>query len=306
MLVKNFAKFALNFSLWFVLIFLAAAGLRFLSLHIDWIKTLPPKPESSLTLLIAASHWALTFALFSVIIIALSYSARKNYSAVMSLFVIICLSLLFSTAVSFLLRNWNFVPPAQTAAVRLGGDGLILSNSLTRNETSVILLNGNTEPLGPRVISMPDQPLIFQKSAAANFFIPSVPFGGNTPWFLKNLAIDIRLNSDIFKDKFNEGFVPFFIYAGALIFLLSSFGYVIKMSAWHLVNFFLGILIFRGILILITFLNTPEILDVMASFLGGALPLSFAVPAVFAAAGALMHLYSFLVFVTRRKTDDGN
>ena len=305
MIVKNFAKLAINFSLWFVIVFIAATGFRFLALHVNWIKTLPPRPETSLTLVIAAAGWALTLTLFSVILLSLSYSARRNYSSMMSVIIIMCLSMFFCLAVSVILKNWESVPPSQTAPIRLGSDGLILSNSLNRNNMSVILLKGNTESLGPRVTSLPDQPLIFHEGTVANFYLPPVPFADDTPWFLKSLAIDIKLNSDVLQSRFNESFFSFLIYAGSLIFLLSSFGYIIKISAWPLVNLFLGILIFRGILTFQRFINTPEILDTISSFAKNMIPASLALPVIFIGAGALMHLYSFLVFITRRRVDDG-
>lgn len=304
MVVKNFVKLILLFSLSFVIIFLVSTGFRFLSLHINWVKTLPPRPETSLVLVIAAAKWALTLALFSSILFSLSYTARRSYNVLMSVIIIMSLSVLLCFGVFTLLKNLESVPPSQTAAIRLGSNGLMLSNSLNRNETSVILLKGNTESLGPRVTSISGQPLIFQETAGANFYLPPVPFGDDTPWFLKSLAIDIRLNSEILQNKFNEGLYPFLIFAGSLIFLLSSLGYIIKISAWPLVNLFLGILIFRGILALETFIYTPEMLEIINSFLKNVAPESLALPLIFLAAGALIHLYSFLVFILRRRVDD--
>jgi len=304
MIVKNFVKLALLFILSFVIIFLASTGFRFLSLHVNWIKTLPPRPETSLVLVIAAAKWALTCTLFSAILFSLSYTARKKYNNLMSIITIICLSLALCFGVSALFKNLESVPSSQTAARRLGGNGLILSNSVNRNETSVVLLKGNTQSLGPRVVASSGQPLSFQETAEANFYLPPIPFGDDTPWFLKSLAIDIRLNSEILQNKFNEGLFPFLIFAGSLVFLLSSLGYIIKISAWPLVNLFLGILFFRGILAFETFIYTPEMLDIINSFLKGIAPEALALPLIFTAAGALIHLYSFLVFILRRRVDD--
>jgi hypothetical protein len=305
MIVKNFTKLALLFSVSFFIIFIVSTGFRFLALHVSWIKTLPPQPESSLTLVIAAAQWALSFALFSAILFSLGYSLRRAFNSLMAVISIMSFSIFFCTGISVLLKNWEAVPPAQTAVVRLGSNGLILSNSLNRNETAVILLKGSTESRGPRVTSLPDQPLIFQESAGGNFYLPNVPFGDDTPWFLRSLTIDIRLNAEIFQKRFNESFFFFFIYAGSLIFLLCSLGYAIKFSAWPLVNLFLGILVFRGILSLETFLNTPEMLEIISSFTKNMIPVSLAVPLIFLISGTLIHLYSFLVFVTRKQANDG-
>jgi hypothetical protein len=305
MVVKNFTKLVLLFSVSFIIIFIASTGFRFLALHINLIKTLPPQPESSFTLVIAAAQWALSLSLFSTILFSLGYSSRCIFNPLMTVISIMGFSVLFCTGVSILLKNWEAVPPAQTAAVRLGGNGLILSNSLNRNETAVILLKGNTESRGPRVTYLPDQPLVFQESGGGNFYLPAVPFGDDTPWFLRSLAIDIRLNAEIFQKRFNEGFFQFLIYAGSLIFLLCSLGYAIKFSAWPLVNLFLGILVFRGILSLETFLNTPEVLEIISSFTRNVVPVSLSVPLIFLISGTLIHLYSVLIFFTRKQVNDG-
>ena len=302
--MKDFAKLAILFSISFVIIFLAAAGFRYLALHVSWIKTLPPRPETALTLFVAAARWALTLALFSTILFSLSYSARRGYLTLMSVLTIMGFSFFFCFSVSAIVKNWESVPPAQKAPIQLGSNGLILSNSLNKSETSVVLLKGNIESTGPRVSSHSDQPLVYQEAAGANSYFPPVPFGDNTPWFVKSLAIDIRLNSETLHEKYNEGFISFLIYAGSLIFLLSSMGYIIKVSAWPLVNLFLGILVFRGILVLESFIGTPEMLETIGSFLKNTIPVSLSIPVIFIILGALMHLYSFLVFIVRRRVDD--
>ena len=302
--MKNFAKLAVFFSLTFLIIFLATAGLRFLNLRVDWAKSLPPKPETSLTLLLAAAHWALSLSLFSSVLLALSYAARRNCFALFAILCIMILSMFFCFGFSLVLKNWESVPPAQSAGIPLGGKGLILSNSLSRNETAVVLLRGTDEPLGPRVTAIPGQPLLFHETAAANFDLPPVPFADDTPWFLRSLYIDIRLNAEMFQKKYVEGIVPFMIYSGSLIFLLCSLGFAIKFSAWPLANLFLGILAFRGVLSLETFFYTPEMQDIFGSYFKNLLPVEMAVPLIFIGFGVLVHFYSFLVFIAKRKDRD--
>jgi hypothetical protein len=302
--VKKFAKLALFFSVIFLIIFLTATCLVFLSLWVDWAKSLPSKPQTALTLIINAAHWALSLAFFATILFSLGYAARKECFAPLTVICTMVLSMLFCLGISLALDNWKSVPPAQTEGIPLGDKGLILSNSLNRSETAVVLLNGTAEPMGPRVIIIPGQPMLYQASAGASFDLPSIPFGDDTPWFIKSLFIDIRLNSENFQKKFSEGLIPFLIYSGSLIFLLCSLGYAIKISAWSLANLFLGILVFRGILAFITFFNTPEMQEITGSFMNNALPVSFALPMIFVGFGILVHLYSFLIFIIRRKKDD--
>ncbi|MDR3020474.1 MAG: hypothetical protein LBU66_06175 [Treponema sp.] len=302
--MKKFAKLALFFSVIFLIIFLTATCLVFLSLWVDWAKSLPSKPQTALTLIINAAHWALSLAFFATILFSLGYAARKECFAPLTVICTMVLSMLFCLGISLALDNWKSVPPAQTEGIPLGDKGLILSNSLNRSETAVVLLNGTAEPMGPRVIIIPGQPMLYQASAGASFDLPSIPFGDDTPWFIKSLFIDIRLNSENFQKKFSEGLIPFLIYSGSLIFLLCSLGYAIKISAWSLANLFLGILVFRGILAFITFFNTPEMQEITGSFMNNALPVSFALPMIFVGFGILVHLYSFLIFIIRRKKDD--
>jgi hypothetical protein len=302
--VRNFAKLTLLFSINFFIIFLAATGLRFLALQVDWAKNLPPKPETALTLVISAAYWALSFALFSSILFSLCYAGRRKYSYIMTVISIMSLSLLFCMGISLLLENWKSVLPAQSKGIQLGSKGLILSNSLNRNETAVVLLNGAADPLGPRVTAIPGQPLLFNETAVGKIELPPVPFGNDTPWFLKSLSIDIRLNAEMLQKSFNEGLHSWLISVFSLIFLLCSFGYVIKMSVWPLANLFIGILAFRGILMLEVFLDSPEMLDIMDSFLKGNIPVSLVIPCVFLALGAMLHLYSGLVLLVKRRSDD--
>jgi len=275
-----------------------------LSLRIEWIKILPPKPENSLTLLITAAHWALSLSLFSTIIITLNYSVRRKYFALMSLLFVMGLSFVFCFGVSTALVKWKSVPPAQSPSIPLGGKGVILSNALNKNETAIILLNGTVEPLGPRVISIPEQPLAYYRTGSSSVDLPPVPFGDDTPWFLKEIDIDVRLNAEMFQRKFSEGFNSYLLYVGSLIYLLCSLGYVIKFSVWPLANLFLSTLAFRGILALNTFSNTKEIQQIMSSFLGNKVPTASMLPYIFIAFGTLVNVFSFLVFAARRQVKD--
>jgi len=302
--VRKLAKLTIFFSLIFIILFAVVTGVRFLSLRVDWAKNLPPKTETSLTLLITAAHWALSMALFCSIIISLNYSARKSFFALMSLICVMSLSFLFSYGISTALEQWKSVVPATSPGITLGGKGLILSNTLNKNETAVILLNGTDDPLGPRVIAIPGQPLAYQRAASADFDLPPIPFGDDTPWFLKDIEIDIRLNAEMFQQKFLQGFIPYLFYVGSLIYLLCSLGYVIKFSAWPLANLFLSILAFRGILALNTFINSQEMQIIMASFLNNKIPVENALPFIFLGFGTLINLYSLLASAAKRRVDD--
>lgn len=284
--------------------FLAVTGFRFLSLRIDWAGSLPQKPEVLLTAFITAAHWALLFSLYTAILLSLSYAARRQCSAPMMVICVFILSMSFCFCISFALDHWESVPPSQITGKPLGERGLILANSLNRNETAVVLLKGSEEPYGPRVVVVPNQPLIFQEASAGNFELPPVPFGDDTPWFLKSIAVDIRLAGRHLQQQYNNGILPFLIYSGSLLFLLSSLGFAIKFSVWPLANLFLGILAFRGVLALEIFFNSAEMQEIFDSFLDKMISVSLAVPLIFIGFGVLVHIYSILVYVITKKRDD--
>jgi len=283
----------------------------FLNLWVEWVKNLPPKPETTLTLIIAAARWALSLTLFSSILITLNYIIRRNFFPLASIICVIVLSLGFCYGIFAALNYWKPALPAQTAGVKLGDKGLILSNSLNRNVTSVILLEGTLNPLGPHVTAIPGQPLIFYDSVNTNSALgnidrtfPPVPFSDDTPWFLKSLGIDIKLNADIFQQKFNEGILQYLIYIGSFIFILSALGYLFKFSVWPLANLFLATLAFRGILALGTFFNSSETQELITSFLNNRIPVTLALPLSFFGFGALVYIYLLLSFAARRKVTD--
>ncbi|MDR2941041.1 MAG: hypothetical protein LBV17_00420 [Treponema sp.] len=304
--MRGFAKLSILFTLTFFIFLLLSAGIRFLGLRVEWAQNLPPKPETSLTLLIAAVHWALSLTMHISILLSLSYGARRQYFPPMVVITVTALSLLFHFGISSALYQWKNVPSAVTAVKPVGEKGLILSNKFSRNETAVILLKGPAEPLGPRVTAIPDQPLQFIESTSnASLDLPPIPFGDNTPWFLKSVSIDLKLSEDQIFERFLEGRHSYFIYVGALIFLMSSLGFAIKFSVWPLADLFLGVLAFRGILAVEIFLNTPEMREIISSFLNNTVPVFIAVPAVFFGFGALINVYAILVYVIkRRKPDD--
>ena len=309
--MKNFAKLALFFSLSFIIIFLAATAARYLFLWVEWARNLPQKPETLLTIIIPAAHWALSLAMYASILLTLSYAARKHYFTPMIMICTMILSACFTFLISFALYYWSSVPPSQsyglqTSDLKMGENGLILSNTINRNETAVILLRGTSEPLGPRVTAIPDRPLAYQESTAnTNFSLPPVPFEGGSPWPIISLSIDIRLSGEQLQKRFNEGYFSFFLYSGALIFFLCSLSFLVRLSVWPLANLFIGILAFRGILAAEMFLNSPEIHEIFNSLTKNILPSMMAVPVIFIGFAILVNIYSILVFAAGRRNEDG-
>jgi hypothetical protein len=301
--VKGLAKLALLFSLSFIIILAAVTGLRFLSLRVDLARSFQ-QSEETVSIFIISVYWALSFTLYFSLLLSLSYAARKHYSQIMTILTIGILSVFCTFGISLVLRNWNDIPSEKSGVKSLGENGIILSNSINRNETAIILLQ--KDPLGPRVIAIPDRPLQFQEAGSVNtgFGLPPVPFSNETPWSLRNISIDIRLNAEMLAARLRDGEVSFFIYTGALIFLLVSLGFTMRVSAWPLANLFCGALAFRGIIALETFFNSVEMQDIFSSYFKNYLPVTWAVPIIFAGFSVLIHLYSILVYIAQRRADD--
>jgi hypothetical protein len=306
--VKSLAKLALFFSLGFAVLFLISTGLRFLAIRVEWVRTLSLERETLLVELITAARWALTLTLYSGILFGLNYAARNRVFAPVSILCIIALTMGFVYGIGQALESWENVPPARTPTQSLGGPGVILSNNATSQGTALVLLQGSAQPGGARVVATPGRPLLYQAEFAgrdqALTSLPPAPFSDDNPWFIKSLSIDLRLSAGNLQRRLNEGLIPFMIYAGALIFFLCSCMFIHKISVWPLANLFLGCLAFRGVLALEIFFNSPEMQEVFDSFLQRRLPVSLAVPLIFAAVGLLVYLYSFLVFLTRRQSNN--
>jgi hypothetical protein len=301
--VRKLLKLVLFFSLSFALLFLVTTGLRFLTLRVEWIRALSQEQGAILVDLIIAARWALSFSLYGGMLIVLSYAVRKEVFAPVALPCIVLLTLVFIWGIGLLVENVENVPSVKTRDPPLGKPGLILSNTILPSGTVIVLLEGPAEPNGSRVVATPGKSMLYQSEFAGKNLaitdLPPAPFINDCPWFLKSLAIDLRLNAELLWRHMDNGLQPFLIQTGSLVFLLCSLMFILKLSAWPLVNLFLGCLAFRGVLSLEIFFHTPEMQDVFNSFLQNRLPLSLVVPVIFCGVGVLVCLYSLLVYLIK-------
>ena len=302
--MRKLIKLALFFSISFAVLMVVSTGIRFLAARIEGAGAIPPQPEIVLAELIAAARWALSLSLYGGILIGLSYSVRKKVLTFNAVLCIAVLSLGFTCGAGSILKSWENVPPAASQRLPLGGPGLIVSNNANPGGTSVVLLHGPSDP-GPRVIAVPGSPLVYgEEFSTWNVSgLPSSIFMDESPWFLRSLAIDLRLSAENLQERFNAGLFPFLLYAGSLIIFLTSLTFIFKFTAWPLANLFLGCLAFRGILALEIFLISPEMQGVFDSFFQNRLPVSLVVPFIFCGVGILAYLYSVLVFLAKRRDD---
>jgi hypothetical protein len=305
--MKNAARLVIIFSLCFVIIFLLTTLFKFLGFWISSIRLFPIDSEQG-EALINASLLSLPIALFFTILFSLSYSVRRKISSPLSILLVIVLSASLTMGFFLVLERLHILAPyfriSSTHSDNLrSGTGLILS----RQDMNVIFLGDGESAEYPRVVSFPERPLIYQEAALGpyNSLLP-LPFVDATPWVVRSILIDFSITAREFQTRYDEGFLPFGIYVVSLIFFLASLRFILNLSSWSFANLILGALIFRLTLSLKNFLNASETMLFFNSFLQNRFPQPLIAPMVFFALGSLILLYTFLIFLVRRKRrEDG-
>jgi hypothetical protein len=297
--MKNLAKLALFFSLCFALLFLAAVLLRYLASWIDMVRIIPLGSEPGEDA--AALAWAaLPVAIYLSILLGLSYTVRRKIPIPLAIACISVLACLFTAGVSLGVSRADALKfalkPAPSIPAR---PGLILSQS----DNVIVLLKESSDVRGPRAVSIPGRPLIYQDVPRGPnntiLPLPALPFGTEAPWFIRSLGIDLSLSARQMENRLAESFYSFAVYAFSLILLLASLRFIFELSQWPLANLFLGALVFRLVLILETFINSREMTELIDSFLNGFVPSMLITPLVFGAFAALIILYTLLTRLAR-------
>jgi hypothetical protein len=303
MKMKNIARLMLFFSLTFFTFFLTAAALTYISSLIELARILPVSAKGEEA---AKAFWgALPAALYLAILLTLSYSARKSIKIRFAVLTICLMACIFTFLFSLGIDRVGALDPIfkPTAAIK-AEPGLILSQSRTR----IVLLRDSNDVLGSRLVSIPGQPFIYQELPMGPYntilALPALSFGNETPWFIKSIAIDLSVSAGELKNRLEDNYLYFALYAFSLILLLSSMRFILELSMWPLANMFLGALVFRGILALETFLNAGEINALIGSFLGGRIPPNLVTPLAFVALGILILLYTLLSRIARHERGD--
>jgi len=307
--MKNLAKLILNFSLHFILLFLAVILLEYLGTWIKMARIIPLGTESG----VAASDlaWkALPAVIYFSILSALSYATRRKIPLPVSITCVIILGWAFTAGSSLGIKraeSLNFA--VRPFSAMESNPGLLL----TRSDNAIILLKTSRETGGPRVVSIPGRPLIYQEAPLGPnnsiLSLPALPFGEENPWFIKSVNLDFALSAREMENRLENSFNSFAIYTFFLILLLSSLSSFLNLSKWPLANLFMGALIFRLILSLETFLNTREVNSLLDSFLSGqGSPLRISptliTPMIFAVLGILILIYTLLTRLARLRRDD--
>ena len=299
-------KLAVHFILCFIGVFLVSAGIRFLAMRLDWARLLTMQPEALRNEVSAAIQWAISFSLYASIILGLCFISREKVFALLAIPCMAVLAFGLAYGANIGLDNIGSMISGKKITPPVGGPGLILANPIRPNGTAVVLLDGPSKPGGARIVISFDRPMLYQETFPGKDAFPSsiplAPIEEESPWLFKSIAIDFKLSAENMHRLYTEGLMPFLVYTGALIVLLISFLFIMDLSAWPLANFFLCCLAFRGVLSLETLFNSPDIQTFFNSYLQNYLPISAVVPMIFCVAGLLIYLYSFLVYLVKRKS----
>ncbi|MDR2072698.1 MAG: hypothetical protein LBP60_04605 [Spirochaetaceae bacterium] len=307
--MKNIAKLVLFFSLSFIALFFLAGFLDLLQKWVDRALIFPS--QNGGTVFFSGSlltHMALPAAFYGSILLGLNYSTRRRmaYPAAFAVIFICALSL---SVAAFM---------GTESLRRLGGRITMDQPPAKMVEPGFIFTTGSS------VIPGPADTLIFledpYKTGAAravsrgSFFYqgngPAIypvrlPFPEEKNRFLGSITEDFLRSSQYLAAWFETGLLPYGVYAGSLAMFLLSLGCLVNISYWSLANLFLGILAFRGALMLDAFLNQPHIHELLASFAKNMIHESLVNPIIFSTLGALILLYSALVYLARGRISNG-
>jgi hypothetical protein len=246
---------------------------------------------------------SIPFSFYLSVLLILSYSVRKKIKALPTIATVMIISLVCIVGSNIALKKMHEFPPEAPiqAISTLGYPGLMLNQS----DITMILLETPAKADGSRVVSLPGQGLIYQKTPIGPnntvLPLPSAPFQQDLPYFLQSIMMDFSIIAEYYQKLMNQGLVSFILYVTSICLLLSSLRFLFTVSRWHLANLFLGALVFRGILTLEIFLNTDEILFFISDFVGKSLLNQFLRPSIFVCIAILVILYTVLDYFARRR-----
>ncbi|GHU60870.1 hypothetical protein FACS189445_1540 [Spirochaetia bacterium] len=310
--MKNIARLVLFFNLSFIILFVIAGAVSYLQLVLEAAKTIPAGPPVKWGQFIAVLQKIMPLILYVSILLGLSYTARRGIpllAGIIGLFILAGGAVLGSSM--GLLQLKSLVSPAFPLFLSggerktLGKSGLILS----QGDTVLVVLGPPEEAGSPRAVLFPGRPLIYQElpSGPNNTILtlPPAPFRTEESYLMNGILTDSALVAEQFETRLNQGLIPFAIYAGALIFLLVSLRFVLNLSSWPLANLFCGALVFRGILIFQTFIDSRMIQDLLLTFVEGRISGAILSPVIFSGLALLVLLYTLLVNLARGRIKHG-
>jgi hypothetical protein len=297
--MNNIARLALFFSIFFIISFAFAGAFEWVRLAVETATTIPAGPSVKLGQFAEALWKVFPSTLYCAILMGLSYSARRRIAASAAMLSIFILAGGAALGLSLGLRNLktgnaDTVLGSGGEPKTLGSPGLILS----RWDVTTTLLGDPGKGGGSRVVSIPGRPLIYQEKPLGPDTAVAL-FRNERSALLRGLLVDSALAAEQLETRLNRGLLPFALYGGALILLLSSLRFVLDLSSWPLANLFCGILVFRGILAFQTFVDSRSVQAFIVAFFDNRIDGAILSPIIFAGLALLILLYSFLISLAR-------
>jgi hypothetical protein len=297
--MSNIARLALFFSIFFTISFAFAGAFEYVRLAVDAATTIPAGPPVKLGQFIGALRKIFPLILYCAILMGLSYSARRLIAPSAAILSVFILAAGGALGLSLGLRNLEtdsvdapLRPRGETET--LGGPGLILSQW----DVATALLGDPGKGEGSRVVSIPGRPLIYQETPSGPNTAVSL-FRKEDSALTRGLLVDSALAAEQFETRLDRGLLPFALYGGALILLLSSLRFVLDLSSWPLANLFCGALAFRGILAFQTFIDSRSVQTFIIAFFDRRIDGAIISPIIFTGLALLILLYTFLVNIAR-------
>ncbi|MDR3114758.1 MAG: hypothetical protein LBU25_04475 [Treponema sp.] len=292
--MKNIVRLMVVFSLGFVILFI-------LSLIIYWLYIcLNPAAQSEEGFLWIS---VLPMTIYAVMLLGLRYTVRVSIPIPLAIISLVILGLGWTGGLALGLNRLTMPVPFQRTILSLGEPGLLLS----RSDNAVVLLQDPHNPHSPQVISVPGKALVYaavppEGTPQTSLERPLLSFRTDPPVFLQGIIHDFASSAAQLHTRLREGFLPFMIYTGALMVLLSSLRFIFTLGTWPLANLCVRILVFRGVLALEAFLNTPRIQQDLLSLTGTWLPKSLLSPVLLYALGLLLILYTLGVYLVKQRS----
>jgi hypothetical protein len=296
--MTNLARLAVFFSNFFILSFLAITGMGFLFAWTEAVCAIPALSVETVPALIAAAKASISTAIYCSVLFSLSYSARCGMPSAFSIFFVLLFAFAFSSVFSLTLSRLEKVESQTRITHRtLGGIGLQLDSG----GVTTVLIGDPQNAASPRVVAMPDRPLILQGIPPVSVplektfpALPSAPFYRSDSRTIGIISLDFGLASEQLFTRLQSGFLSFCTYLFSLVLLLSSFRFMFDFSAWPLTNLFFGVLIFRGILSFEVFLNLEETQNLINFFTGHLIPPYLTTPLIYTGIALLVLVYTLL------------
>ncbi|MDR1149105.1 MAG: hypothetical protein LBK66_10795 [Spirochaetaceae bacterium] len=298
--MKNFARFLIFLSLCVITVFIITFGIALLRNWTSAVSLVPITNSIPLDELIKSAGWTLPFTIYLTIILSMNCGKKLKIAPPLVFIFVTAFTSFFAFGVSSGFKNFSNMaaPPLAINHGTLGYPGLILS----RAGVIITMLDQPSNETGSRVVSIEDQPFIYQKvpvgADGTLIKLPPVPFRYKDAWLSNSVLNDLFISGRNIAVRLNEGYVSFWAWLFALIILLVSLGFIFDLSRWPLANVFLSILAFRGILAFEVFLNSDEVIAYLKEFSRGILPDMFITPVILSAIAVLILIYRILLFLS--------